>query len=334
MNIQGHKLSETYKGKKVLITGGLGFIGSNLANRLAEAKVDVTVVDSLVPDYGGNLFNIARYKDHINVNISDIRDKHSLKWLVKGADIIFNLAGQTSHLDSMHDPYTDLDINAASQLFLLEAVRHENPGVRVVFASTRQIYGKPQFLPINEEHPIEPTDINGIHKMAGEKYHMLYHDVYGLWCTAIRLTNTYGPCMRVKDARQTFLGIWLKLAIENVPFEVWGGEQLRDFSYIDDTVDALLALALCDNANGNVFNIGGDKTYSLHQAADILSKTADGSPYHIKEFPEERKKIDIGDYYADDSKLRSAIGWSPKIDLQNGLKRSLDFYRKHLTNYL
>jgi len=326
-------LAAPYCGKKILITGGLGFIGSNLANRLAKAQAEVTIVDSLVPDYGGNLFNVEDSKN-LTINISDIRDKHSLKWLVHEKDYIFNLAGQTSHLDSMHDPLTDLEINAAAQLYLLEAVRHENPAAKIVFASTRQIYGKPQHLPIGEDHPLEPTDVNGIHKMAGEKYHFLYHNVYGLWCSALRLTNTYGPRMRIKDARQTFLGIWLKLAIQKKPFEVWGGAQLRDFSYVDDTIDALLAIACNEAANGEVYNIGGDQVYSLETTAKILSELADDAPFLVKAFPAERKKIDIGDYYANDEKLRKMLGWAPNTSLVEGLKSSLSYYREHLEQYL
>lgn len=208
---------------RVLITGGLGFIDANLAHRLVELGAQVTLVDSLIPEYGGNLFNIAAIADRVRVNISDVRDEHSFKHLIQGQDILFNLAGQTSHMDSMQDPYTDLAINTQAQISILEACRKYNPTVKIVFASTRQLYGKPDHLPVDEQHPIRPTDANGINKLAGEWYHILYHNVYGLRACALRLTNTYGPRMRVKDARQTFLGVWMRLLVEGQPFEVWGG---------------------------------------------------------------------------------------------------------------
>src|SRR5437667_1282866 len=234
---------EAFTGRKVLITGGLGFIGSNLARRLVDLGARVTLVDSLIPEYGGNLFNIAGLEDHVQVNISDVRDQHSMRYLVQGQDYLFNLAGQTSHIDSMEDPYTDLEINCLAQLSILEACRQHNPGIKVVFASTRQMYGKPDYLPVNEDHLLRPVDVNGINKMAGEWYHILYNNVFGIAACALRLTNTYGPRMRVMDARQTFLGIWIRLLLEHKPFEVWEGAQLRDFTYVDDAVEALLLAA-------------------------------------------------------------------------------------------
>ena len=220
-------LAKSFQGRRVLITGGLGFIGSNLARALVDALADAwSLVDSLVPEYGGNRHNVAGLEDRLRINISDVRDEHSLRYLVRGQDFLFNLAGQTSHLDSMTDPFTDLEINCRAQLSILEACRHENPGVKIVFASTRQIYGRPQRLPVDEKHPIAPVDVNGINKTAGEWYHLLYGEVYGLRVSALRLTNTYGPRMRVRDARQTFLGYWLRLAVEGRPIEIFGdGEQ-------------------------------------------------------------------------------------------------------------
>ena len=217
-----------YSGAHVLITGGLGFIGSNLGIRLLEEGASVTLVDSLIPEYGGNPANIRGYESRLKVNISDVRDPHSMKTLVKGHDFLFNLAGQTSHMDSMADPYTDLDINCKAQLSILEACRNANPGIRIVFAGTRQIYGKPDYLPVDENHPVRPVDVNGINKMAGEWYHILYNNVYGIRACSLRLTNTIGPRMRIKDARQTFLGVWIRQVLTGKPFEVWGGEQLRD----------------------------------------------------------------------------------------------------------
>ncbi len=320
--------------KRVLITGGLGFIGSNLARRLVEMGARVTLVDSLIPEYGGNLFNIAGIEDRVRVNISDVRDEHSMKYLVQGQDYLFNLAGQTSHMDSMQDPYTDLDINCRAQLTILEVCRKYNPDIKIVFASTRQIYGKPDYLPVDEKHLLRPVDVNGINKMAGEWYHILYNNVYGIRACALRLTNTYGPRMRVKDARQTFLGIWVRLLLEGKPFEVWGGEQLRDFTYVDDAVEALLMVAASEDANGQVFNLGGDDAISLKELADLLIEVNGGGEYAVKEFPVDRKCIDIGDFYADYGCIRAALGWTPKMPLREGLARTLAFYQKHLEHYV
>ncbi len=245
-----HDFREQFQNRQVLITGGLGFIGSNLARRLVDAGADVTLVDSLIPEYGGNPFNIHGIEDRVSVNITDVRDPHSMRHLIQGKDYLFNLAGQTSHMDSMSDPFTDLEINCRAQLSILEACRNYNPDVRLVFASTRQLYGKPERLPVDEHHLLRPVDVNGINKMAGEWYHILYNNVYGIPATSLRLTNTYGPRMRIKDARQTFLGIWIKLVLEGKPFEVWGGEQLRDFTYVDDAVDAFLLAATQPRAVG------------------------------------------------------------------------------------
>jgi UDP-glucose 4-epimerase len=326
-------MDETFEGRNVLITGGLGFIGSNLAHRLVELGAQLTLVDSLIPEYGGNLFNIAGMENRVKINISDVRDEHSFRYLIQGQDYLFNLAGQTSHLDSMQDPYADLEINCRSQLSILEACRKYNPRIKIVFASTRQIYGKPEYLPVDETHLLHPVDVNGINKMAGEWYHILYNNVYGIRACALRLTNTIGPRMRVKDARQTFLGIWVRLLIEGKPFEVWGGEQLRDFTYVDDAVDAFLMAAASDESNGQIFNLGGDCVISLKDLADLLVQVNGGGEHINHSYPAERKRIDIGDYYSDFSRIRTALGWEPKVPLREGLVRILSFYRKHLKQY-
>jgi UDP-glucose 4-epimerase len=327
-------MTQFFADRRVLITGGLGFIGSNLARRLVELGAQVTLVDSLIPEYGGNLFNIAGIEDKVRVNISDVRDEHSMKYLVQGQDVLFNLAGQTSHMDSMHDPFTDLEINAKAQLFILEACRRYNPGIKIIFASTRQVYGKPQYLPVDEAHPLRPVDINGVNKLAGEWYHLLYNDVYGIRTSVLRLTNTIGPRMRVKDARQTFLGIWIRLLVEGKPFEVWDGGQLRDFTYVDDAVEAFLMVAASDDADGRVFNLGGDGVISLKELADLLIAVNGGGEYVVKAFPSDRKRIDIGDFYADYGRIRSTLGWTPKTPLREALAQTLAFYREHAEHYL
>jgi UDP-glucose 4-epimerase len=319
---------------KVVVTGGLGFIGSNLAAKLVALGCRVLLIDSLLPNYGGNRFNIAPVQDRVTIEIADIRDTARMRGLLDGCDYLFNLAGQTSHLDSMHDPATDLEINCLAQLTLLEACRAICPKAVVVFASTRQIYGRPDYLPVDERHLLHPVDVNGVNKMAGEAYHILYHDVYGIQATALRLTNTYGPRMRIKDARQTFVGVWLRAVLEGKPFEVWGGEQKRDFTYVDDAVDAFLLAALTPETKGKVFNLGGERPVSLDELADLLVAAHGGGSFARHEFPAERRRIDIGDYFASDTLFRATTGWQHKVPLEDGLKRSIDYFREHGSHYV
>ena len=323
-----------FRGKRVLITGGAGFIGSNLARALVRLRAEVTVVDSMIPEYGGNARNLMGLESALRVNFSDVRDRHALPHLVRGQDFLFNLAGQTSHMDSMTDPQTDLEINARAQLSLLEACRQHNPGIRIVFASTRQIYGKPDYLPVDEKHPLRPVDVNGINKLAGESYHLLYHRVHGIRSTVLRLTNTIGPGMRVKDARQTFVGVWIKQIVSGEPFEVWGGEQLRDFTYVDDAVDAFLLAAARDEAPGEVFNVGGTPPVTLTALAEELVAAKGGGSFVVKSFPADRRKIDIGDFYADYRLIEEKLGWRPKTPLRAALKKTLAYYGKELRHYL
>lgn len=319
---------------RVLITGGIGFIGSNLARRLVTSGAEVTLVDSLIPEYGGNLHNISDLVDRVRVNISDVRDPHSMRHLVDDIDVLFNLAGQTSHLDSMTDPQADLAINVGAQLSILEACRQVNPAIRVVFASTRQIYGRPDYLPVDESHPIRPVDVNGIHKVAGEWYHLLYQQVYGLRASALRLTNTYGPGMRVKDARQTFLGIWVRDALTHRPIRIFGdGSQRRDFNHVDDVVTALLLAATRDEAIGRVYNLGSPEVVSLLELAEKLVKLEQGASSELVPFPEDRKAIDIGDYFGDHSLIERELGWIPQVALADGLSQTLDYYREHGVHY-
>jgi len=326
---------QDFAGKSILITGGLGFIGSNLARTLADLGARVTVVDSLIPEYGGNLFNLRGYEGRIRTNIADIRDEFSMTYLVRGQDYLFNLAGQTSHLDSMKNPFVDLDINCRSQLFILEACRKHNPAIRIVYASTRQIYGRPDFLPVHEGHLLHPTDVNGINKMAGEWYHILYSNVYGIRTCALRLTNTYGPRMRVKDARQTFLGIWIKNLVEGKRIEVWGdGLQLRDFNYVDDVTDAMLTAALSEQSDGQIYNLGSTERVTLKDLAALMIEVHGRGEYVIVPFPEDRKPIDIGNYYADYSKIRDALNWNPRLGLVQGLTRTIQYYYQFIHEYL
>ncbi len=328
-------MAHSFANKKVLITGGLGFIGSNLARALVKLGADVTLLDNLVPECGGNLFNIHGLERKLQINLSDARDIHTLRELVRGQDFLFNLAGQSSHLDSMEKPFEDLNSNCQAPLAALEVCRAENPGIRIVFASTRQVYGRPNYLPVDERHPVAPIDVNGVHKHAGEHYHLLFHRIYGMKAVVLRLTNTIGPRMRIKDARQTFLGEWIRRILEGIPFEVWGdGSQRRDFTYVDDAVDALLRAAQNDAAIGQVLNVGGERVVTLAELAAMLAVLAPGTKYHLKPFPRARKRIDIGDYFADDRKCRELLGWHHKTTLPVALRRILDFYGKHWEKYV
>jgi UDP-glucose 4-epimerase len=324
-----------FDGKSVLITGGLGFIGSNMAHRLLDLGADVLIVDSLIPEYGGNVFNVDGIADRLRINIADVRDEHGLRYLVQEQDLIFNLAGQVSHTDSMIDPYTDLEINARSQLSLLEACRHGNPATKIVFASTRQIYGRPEYLPVDERHPLQPADVNGINKLAGEWYHMVYHQVYGLRTVSLRLTNTYGPRMRVRDARQTFIGWWIRQLLEEQPLHIFGdGLQVRDFNYVDDVVEAMLMVAAHEVADGQIYNLGGDEPINLINLARLMIEVTGAGSFDLVPFPDDRRRIDIGDFYGDYRKIRSKLGWRPVVGLREGLTRTMTYFRAHLSHYL
>jgi UDP-glucose 4-epimerase len=323
-----------FGGAKVLITGGIGLIGSALARRLVSLGAEVLLVDSLIPQFGGNLANIADLGDRVRVSNADIRDVDAMRHLLAGQDFLFNLAAQTSHLDSMVAPADDLAINCTAQLHLLETCRTVAPEIAIVHASTRQIYGRPRYLPVDEEHPLRPVDINGINKIAGESYHLLFCDVYGIRTRALRLTNVYGPGMRIKDARQNFLGIWLRRVVEGTAFEVWGGDQRRDMVYVDDAAEAFLAAATTPETEGLALNVGGDGPCSLIEIAESLIRANRGGRYDRREFPADRKRIDIGDFITDDRKFRALTGWAPRVTLAEGLSRSVAYYRDRLALYL
>jgi UDP-glucose 4-epimerase len=324
-----------YAGARVLITGGLGFIGSNLAHRLIDLGADVVLVDSLIPEYGGNLFNVQEIAKRVVINIADVRDPHSMRVLVRDCDFLFNLAGQTAHLDSMHHPFDDLDINCRAQLSILEACRSNNPAIRIVFASTRQVYGRPEYVPVDEAHPTRPIDVNGINKLAGESYHLLYDRVYGIRSCVLRLTNTIGPRMRVRDSRQTFLGTWIRSILEGRSLQVWGGSQRRDFTFVDDAVDALLLAGIVERARGRVLNVGGCEPIRLDLLAQLLCEANGGGEHAVVAFPKENAAIEIGDYYADDSLAREVLGWAPRVlDIREMLKPTLSYYRMHLSHYV
>ena len=324
-----------YAGKKVLITGGLGFVGSTLARRLVDLGAQVTVVDSLIPDYGGNWFNLDGYTDRLRVNIADVRDPFSMRALVAGQEILFNLAGQVSHLDSMVDPFTDLEINVRSQLSILEACRHENPAIKVVYAGTRQQYGKPRYLPLDEQHIQAPTDINGVNKLAGEGYHVVYHTAYGLRTTSLRLTNTYGPRQLIKHNRQGFIGWFIRMAVEGRTIQLYGdGQQLRDLTFVEDVVDAFLRAGMDEKANGAVFNLGGEAPICLLDLARLIVELAGRGRVELVPWPEARKKIDIGDVYSSYARIQQVLGWQPVTPLRAGLERTLAYYSQFFDQYV
>ena len=327
-------LQEKYKGRSVLITGGLGFIGSNLAQRLIEAEAEVAIVDVLHPGQGGNLFNIEAVKDKVELCIADMGDSSVINHLVGGVDYIFNLAGSGSHIESMAMPHHDLDLNCGAHLSLLEACRMFNPHVKVVFTSTRQVYGRPVYLPFDEEHRVQPLDINGIHKLTAENYHLLYHRVYGLRSVCLRLSNVYGPRQQLRHNRQGFIAWFIRQAIDGSAIELFGeGKQRRDMIYVDDVVDALLLAGMNENAEGEIFNVGDDKTISLAELADeLIYLTGRGSVCGVP-FPPERQLIDVGNCSSSYKKIERMLGWSPRTSLKEGLIKSIKFYQQNKAHY-
>jgi UDP-glucose 4-epimerase len=326
---------DVYRARRVLITGGLGFIGSNLARQLVDLGADVLVVDALIPDYGGNRFNVAGIEDRLRVIVGDVRDQAIMDALVRDREIIFNLAGQVSHIDSMRDPYTDLDINCRAQLSMLEACRKFNPSVKVVFAGTRQVYGRPDRLPVDEHQLVRPIDVNGVNKAAGEYYHLLYNNAFGVRACSLRLTNVYGPRQLIKHNRQGFIGWFIRLAMEDREIQVFGdGSQLRDFVFVDDAADAFLragATAACD---GDVFNVGGSEPIAHKDLVALLIDAAGAGRVRYVPWPPEKKQIDIGSFYSDSSKFTRTTGWTPSVPLGDGLRRTIEFYRANLSHYV
>jgi UDP-glucose 4-epimerase len=319
----------------VLVTGGLGFIGSNLSRELVTLGARVTIVDALIPDYGGNRFNIEGIEEQVRLDLSDVRDGDAVRGLVRGQDVIFNLAGQVSHIDSMRDPHTDLEINCGAQLSLLEACRAHNPGVKVVFAGTRQVYGRPSSLPVTEDHLVKPTDVNGINKAAGEYYHLVYNNVFGLRACSLRLTNVFGPRQLLKHNRQGFIGWFIRLALEDQEIQIYGdGSQVRDLVYVDDAADAFLRAGASDDANGRVFNVGGLEPITHRALVERLIAVAGSGRYRFVEWPSEKRAIDIGSFYADSSLIARTLGWRPVTQLLDGLQQTVAFYREHLSHYV
>jgi UDP-glucose 4-epimerase len=330
-----HSWQAAYRNRKALVTGGAGFIGSNLARRLVELGATVTIVDALIPECGGNLWNVEEIKAKVRLSLTDLRDAETIGALVQGQDYIFNLAGQVSHIDSMVRPIDDLEINCNSHVSLLETCRRHNPETRIVYAGTRQQYGRPRYLPVDENHPQQPTDINGINKMAGESYHLLYHKVHGIRATSLRLTNTFGPRQLIRHARQGFLAVFMRRALEGESIRVFGdGQQLRDLNFVDDVVAAFLMTAADPTPVGQVYNLGSDEVLSLKQIAETMVAVAGRGEVQIVPFPADRKQIDIGSCHCSFEKARQAVGWKPTVRAEEGLRRTLAYYRENAQHYL
>ena len=331
--MQVTELAAFYKNKNILITGGLGFIGSAIARRMVEYGADVTIVDSMIPQYGGNLFNINGIEDDVTVNFSDVRDPYSLNFLVQGKDILFNMAGTLSHVDSMKDPHTDLEINCRSQLSILESCREYNPDIKVMYAGSRSQYGRPQYIPVDEKHPLIPTDVNGINIIAGERYHLLYNDVYNIRSCSIRLVNVFGPGHQMKHHRQGVLNWFIRQLLEGNPIKLYGGgEQLRDCVYVDDAVDVFVLAAAREEADGEIFNVGAHPV-SLKQFAEVAVKEYGSGEVEVVEFPDHVKQIEIGDYVADYSKIKKVLGWEPQVSLEEGIRHTINYYNAHQDEY-
>ncbi len=326
-------MKDYFKNKKILITGGLGFIGSTLAHRLVKMGADIYLMDSLIPEYGGNNFNIDGIEDKVKVNIADVRDKHSMDYLVKDKDVIFNLAGTLSHIDSMKDPFTDLEINCRSQLSILESCRKNNKDVKIVFAGTRGQYGKANYLPVDEKHLMHPTDVNGINNVAGESYHILYNNIYGINAVSLRLTNTYGPRHQMKHHKQGIINWFIRQLIDGQAIKIYGdGKQIRDINYVDDVIEALLLVACNENSNGEVFNLGGVPKSLIDLVKVMISVYGNGN-YELVPFNEDLKMIEVGDYVANYEKIKTAVKWQPKTSLEDGLRLTFDYYGKYKKHY-
>lgn len=333
INMWGDNMAE-FSDKNILITGGIGFIGSNLAIRLIDEGSRVTLMDSLIPGLGGNLFNIESISDKVKIETSDMRDGSSLSKIVRNKDYIFNLAGQVGHRYSMTNPLLDMEINVRGHLMLMEACRQYNPDAVILYTSTRQFYGPPQYLPVDERHPLNPTDINGINKLAAEQYHSLYAKAYGLKTVSLRLTNTFGPRQFIKSGQQGVIGWFINRAINREIIQLFGsGEQLRDFNYVDDVVEALILASQTKACYGNVYNLSGEKA-SLKKVAQILAGLCNDLKMETVPFPKEYKEIDIGNFYAESARFHQDSGWVPQVSLYDGLVRTIEYFKKYKDYYL
>lgn len=323
-----------FRGARCLITGGLGFIGSTLAIQLVERGAEVTLVDAMIPDYGGNAFNIEPIKDRVRVNFGDICDPHAMGWLVRDQNFIFHLAGQVSHVMSLKNPYPDIDYNIKGTVVLMEAIRNHNPGARVVFTGTRGQYGPATQLPVSEDAPTNPKGIYEITNLTAEKIIQVYNDIHDVWSVMLRLTNVYGPRAQMKHSHYGVANWFVRLALDNATLKVFGDGQIkRDFLYVDDCVEAILRCAVCDDARGKILNVGVDRPDTFLDLVKVVIRLAGSGAWEYAPFTPERKAQEPGDFYSDITKIRSTTGWEPSTSLEEGMRRTIDFYRHHREQY-
>lgn len=322
------------QGKKVLVTGGLGFIGSNLCIELVKLGAHVTIVDNMLPRQGGNLFNINDIKESVQVQFSDVRNQLSMNYLVRDVDYVFHLAGQVNHVDSTRNPLQDLDINCRGTLVLLEALRVHNKAARVIFAGTRGEYGSSVRLPVDEDHPTNPKGIYAVTNLTAEKMVLVYDDLHGIQGTCLRITNTFGPRHQMMHDEYGVFNWFVRKALDDAEIPVFGdGRILRDFLYVDDLVRCLLMVASTDGAYGEVFNVGTGIPVSFLDLAETIAKVVGKGRVAFTEFTTERKEVEPGDYYTNISKIKTVVGWEPNIGLEEGIRRTADFYRKYQKEY-
>ncbi|MHA2620639.1 MAG: SDR family NAD(P)-dependent oxidoreductase [bacterium JZ-2024 1] len=323
-----------WAGKRVAITGGMGFIGSNLAHKLVELGAEVTILDNMHPDYGANEFNLEGIRDRVRIIKGDVRSEADVSRAVSGRSVIYHLAAQVSHLDSMINPYYDLDVNARGTLTVLESCRREAPGARFVYGGTRGQYGKIFRLPVDEDHPTFPVDVYGANKEAGELYTLVYSHAFGLEGVCLRINNTYGERHQMKHGKYGILNWFIRLALEAQTIQIFGdGKQLRDYNYVGDVVDALLLVGIAPNLRGKVYNLGSGEPIEFREMVrKIIEKCGSGS-YEFAPYPEERKRIEVGDFVADFRRIKMELGWSPKTPFDEGLSRTVEFYKQYGAHY-
>ena len=323
-----------FTGKRVLVTGGMGFIGSNLSLALVKLGARVMIVDSMIPGYGGNVFNIEPAAKEIEVNFCDVLDVNAINHVVRGQDFIFHLAGQVDHVLSLSDPFPDIDLNIKGTAVLMEACKRFNPGARFVKAGTRGQYGPATSLPVSEDAPTNPKGIYEISNLTAEKIIQVYNDIHGIHSVPLRLTNTYGPRAQMAHSRYGVANWFVRLAIDKTPIKVFGdGLIRRDFLYVDDCVEALLMCAVTDGARGQIMNVGVDEPSTFLELAKNLVEICPGARWEYAEFSPERRAQEPGDFYSDITKIRELVGWSPKTTLREGLEKTVEYYRRNKEHY-
>lgn len=327
-------LEKTYKDKKILITGGMGFLGSSLAHSLVGYGGKVTVLDAMLPLYGGNRFNLHGIEDMVEVINGDVRDYNLIKTIVPGKDFIFNFAGQVSYIDSGDIPYEDLDINSRAHLMILEECRHNNPEAKILYASSRMALGKITQNPVTESHPANPLSLYGVHKLTGEKYSLAYHHHYGLRTVAMRITNPYGIRQQMKHNKYSLVGWFIRLAMENREIKIFGnGDQKRDYIYVDDLVESFLRAGATGETDGELFNLGLGRSTAFCEMVHTVVETVGQGKIDYVPWPDDYERIETGDFVVDVSKLNNLIKWKPNISLSKGILTTYDYYRKYAKHY-